>query len=223
MSGLVKVGGAWKDVSGLSVNIGGTWKDVTSGSVNIAGTWKEFYAPATGDIGDFDLLQSEVLTGSAASVTFSGLDAYASTYQHLQIRFAFRSSRAADADWANGRFNGDSSSSYTYHNLFGNGSAVYSNGAGSQNYLGLIGNVLANSSPANAYTAAVVDILDPFNTSKNTTIRNLSGNYGPANDIRLGSGLWNNTAAVTSFTITSGSGNNWVSGSRFSLFGVKKA
>ena len=224
MSGLVKVGGAWKDVSGLSVNIGGTWKAVTSGSVNIAGTWKEFYAPATGDIGSFDLLQSEVLTSSAASVTFSGLSAYASTYQHLQIRMVGRSTRSStNADFYV-QFNGDTGSNYSQHYLRGDGAAVesgflsgsYPNGV--IIYQGLTG----STNTANSFSGVVIDILDPFKTSKYTTIKSLNGFTGSLNRILLESGSWRDTSSVTSITLNDRL-DNFVSGSRFSLFGVKKA
>jgi hypothetical protein len=45
-------------------------------------------AQAAGQVaaGSFDLLETQVLTSSAASVTFSSLSTYAADYQHLQIR-----------------------------------------------------------------------------------------------------------------------------------------
>ena len=217
MSGLVKVGGAWKDLSGLSVNIGGTWKDVTSGSVKIAGTWKEFYAPATGDVGSYDLLQSEVLTGSAASVTFSSLSAYAADYQHLQLRIVSRMGGTGGAKSNLLRFNGVSTSSYYSHFLLGNGSNVSSfAGSGTNIFLGIGGN-LATS---NRFGAAVVDILDAFETTKNKVTRSLGGEA--ASELTLISGLWNSTSTVTSITLLPETADYQI-GSRFSLYGVKKA
>jgi hypothetical protein len=43
MPGNVRVGGAWKSVSGVSTRIGGTWKTVSSGWTRIGGAWKQWF------------------------------------------------------------------------------------------------------------------------------------------------------------------------------------
>jgi hypothetical protein len=45
MPGLVRVGGAWKTVSGISVRVGGAWKTVTGALVRVAGVWKSWGSP----------------------------------------------------------------------------------------------------------------------------------------------------------------------------------
>ena len=45
-------------------------------------------AAAPAGVAAYDLLETEILTGSQASVTFSSLGDYASDYQHLQVRGA---------------------------------------------------------------------------------------------------------------------------------------
>jgi hypothetical protein len=66
-----------------------------------------------------------------------------------------------------------------------------------------------------------MDILDYGVTTKNTTMRALNGGH-EYNWIALASGVWMNTAAVTSITfnmpLTSA---NFVSGTRFSLYGIR--
>ena len=67
-----------------------------------------------------------------------------------------------------------------------------------------------------------MDILDPYAT-KNKTVRSLSGNSGGSDSqVRLMSSAWLNTTSVTSITIL-GDGGDLVSGSRFSLYGIKAA
>jgi len=66
----------------------------------------------------------------------------------------------------------------------------------------------------------VLDILDAYSTTKNKTIRSLSGMTGGANNLQLYSGLWNNTAAISSLNIFPGA-TNFVAGSRFSLYGIR--
>jgi hypothetical protein len=172
--------------------------------------------------GSFVLLETTVLTGSQASVEFTNLTSkYASTYQHLQLRAVVRSARSATDDDIKWRLNADSASNYTIHRLWGNGSSVNS-GAGTSQTSGLVGYVAAANSPANSFGAVVMDILDPFETTKNTTLRILSGNTSE-NLITLASGVWLNTNSVTQLNLFSQNSANLVTGSRFSLYGLKAA
>jgi hypothetical protein len=116
------------------------------------------------------------------------------------------------------RFNGDSGSNYAYHYLDGNGSSVSSTG---QSYNSIFDfGAAALLEPANLFSANVVDILDPFETTKNKTVRMLNGHSGTYRRIALASGAWFNTASVTSIAVLPNT-SNWVSGSRFSLYGIK--
>lgn len=167
--------------------------------------------------GSYDLLESTTLTSSAASVTFTGLDSY-TDYKHWQIRFTARSNSSAGATiYTNLNFNSDTGSNYYWHSLRGNGSTVNSFNAGSTQTYGRSGLTAGSTATANAFAASVLDILDPFETNKNTTARYLAGQ----GEIYLGSSVWLSTSTVTSITITEGYSSTFVSGSRFSLYGVK--
>jgi hypothetical protein len=177
-----------------------------------------------GAAGSFDLLETQVLGSSTASVTFSSLSTYASTYQHLQLRYVVRSDRSGEFnDPFRFTLNGDSGANYTFHKLFGNGSSVTSYGEGNITNL-LIDNGIAGATvSANIYTAGVIDFADAFETTKNKTFRALYAgqNSTTAYQIGLGSGVRLNTAAISSLTIDPI--GNLVTGSRFSLYGIKAA
>jgi hypothetical protein len=180
-------------------------------------------AQAAGQVaaGSFDLLETQVLASSAASVTFSSLSTYAADYQHLQIRFAARSTRSGNADDPlNLQFN-TITSGYFNHQLSGDGSSVTS-GAGTSLSGIRVGRLTAASSTASAFGAGVIDVLDPFETTKNTTFRSLSGSTS-ANFISLFSGSHATTAALTEIKLLSGTANSLVTGSRFSIYGWKAA
>jgi hypothetical protein len=160
-------------------------------------------------------------SGGAASVTFSSIPA---TYTHLQIRGIAQSTRTgANRSDLLITFN-SSSTGYAFHYFQGNGSAASAFGVGSQTY----GTVVSNSVPAQDYTsqfgAVVIDILDYTNTNKNTTLRGLGGtdNNG-AGAISLGSTLWNNTAAISTVTLTIDGAYNFTQYSQFALYGIKGA
>ena len=148
-----------------------------------------------GGAGAFDLLETTTLTSSAASVTFSGLDAY-SDYKHLQLRMVTRlnyaSTGLANLDLT---FNSDTAANYKNHFLRGTGSVVES---AAQSYSAIRFGQAAtySSSTANSFGASVIDILDFSSSNKNTTARNLSGALvSGQTSIRLESGLWINTNA----------------------------
>jgi hypothetical protein len=163
----------------------------------------------------YDLLSTHNVTGTSTSeVEFVNLNQYAADYKHLQIRVLARKDNGDGSMLMT--FNGVSTG-YASHTLFGGGSSVVSNGAG--NRTSILQYLSSKSSePANAFAASVWDILDPFSSQKNTTVRVLGGTSIP--EIILGSGLWNNTAAVTSILLTSGTGN-FATYSRFGIYGSK--
>jgi len=191
--------------------------------LNVLSGTEPYVAPA---LNAYDLLATEILTGSQSSVTFSSLNStYGADYQHLQIRVVGRTTRAAAQDAATMQFNGDTGSNYTYHALEGNGSAVssYASAPRSNNF---IAQFAGASGVADSFGVTVVDILDPFETTKYTTTRALSGLEARVSTagrfVILYSGLWMNTAALTSITIAPGVGS-LVTGSRFSLYGLRSA
>jgi hypothetical protein len=161
-----------------------------------------------------NFLEEVVLTTSAASVTFSGLDAY-SDYKHLQVRMIAQTTRSSAGDNLYVFLNGDTTgANYTGHELEGNGSAAEGH---TDNGLALGGRVqILGSTTADAFAPVILDILDFSSASKNTTARIFAGSYY----VTLASGAWLNTAAVTAITLDK-FGPSWSTGSRFSLYGSK--
>jgi hypothetical protein len=179
-----------------------------------------FLAASGVSAGSFDLLETQTLTGSASSVTFSSLSTYASTYQHLQIRFTARSGSGAGATLSSGlRFNSDTTSgNYRWHSLRGNGSNVASFDSSTSDRAAA-GLVAGSTAASNVFGANVIDILDPFETTKNKTIRAIGGQ----GEVYLYSGAWFSTTAVSSISIFDIYGSSFQQYSRFSLYGIKGA
>jgi hypothetical protein len=172
----------------------------------------------------YELLQSVVLTSSVGDLTFSNLNsAYGSTYQHLQLRVLWKTDGAFGVSTGRFKFNSvDFNNSYATHWLRGNGTNVVSAARTTSNADGFF--YLENAVPSqqgstSKFGAMIVDILDPFETTKNTTIRAL---YGDAEyPIYLVSGVYLNTAAITSIILDSD--DNFVTGCRFSLYGMRSS
>jgi hypothetical protein len=165
--------------------------------------------------GDYELISTEILGSAQSSITFSSLGTYSSIYKHLQIRAVARKSDTSNEQRIT--FNGDTGSNYALHYLYGNGTSVQSGGGSSNSFIANYPFAGSNFT-ADAFGAYVMDILDPYSTTKNTTIRQLSALSNV--EIQLSSGFWNNTASITSISLTTGSGN-LVAGSRFSIYGIR--
>ena len=156
-------------------------------------------------------------TGSSNTITFSSIP---STYQHLQIRSLSKTTTAGTANATYTlQFNSDTGSNYTRHALVGDGATVSASGAASQTSIRAGGNTEANST--NIFAVSIVDILDYANTNKYKTLRTLFGSdLNGSGEINLRSGVWMNTSAVTSITLTTSSGN-FASGTVFELYGIR--
>lgn len=170
---------------------------------------------------DYELISRTTIgAGGSLSVTFSSIP---STYRHLQVRAIWRDNRsnAGAGSYADLTFNSDTGNNYAYHQLYGTGSAAGS--ARNQSVAAIEVTRIADAgATSGVFGATILDILDYANTSKNTTVRALGGydNNG-AGSVYLYSGLWLNTAAVTSLRIQDAGGTLFSQYSSFALYGIK--
>ena len=152
--------------------------------------------------------------GGSSSVTFSSIPA---TYTHLQIRGI--GSLSGDNE-SRIQVNGDTGSNYAWHQLLANyaGSGSVSASAGTSVTF------IKGAVSYDQFSPFVFDIVDYKDTNKYKTIRTLSGtnnnSAGTNSYVRFSSGLWMNTAAITSITIFPASGN-FAQYSSFALYGIK--
>jgi hypothetical protein len=167
--------------------------------------------------GAYELISTTLITTNTASVSFdtTGLG---STYKHLQIRMTSRSSASSNSQ-SGIRFNSDSGSNYSEHQLVAGGSSVTSYGGASVNFAPL-GQDPQSGNTANLFGGRIIDILDPFSTTKNKTIRSFSGHSGSSSAVGIFSSGWFSTSAVTNLEVFMSNGN-FVQYSRLSLYGLK--
>ena len=169
----------------------------------VAGALSEPVAPVTNS---YESIQTfTVGSGGSSSITFSSIPG---TYKHLQIRAIWKGASGIEPTIA---YNSDTTlANYYRHYLQGDGSSASAAGASNRAIFGY--NTGTN------FTGNVMDILDYADTNKNTVSRNLWGNdTNGGGYIALTSGLWLNTAAVTSITITAA----FSEFSSFALYGIK--
>lgn len=172
----------------------------------------------------FELIETVAVgSGAPTSITFSNLNTFSTTYQHLQIRYVARVTTNSAAVPIILRFNSDSGSNYDWHGLEANASVfdVPSRAINSTNIR--LHEVPGSSATANFFGAGVLDLLDAYE-SKNKTTRNLFGQAASGNGIiGLRSGHWRNTSAISSLSFTVDSSGGFANGSRFSLYGLRSA
>ena len=143
-------------------------------------------------------------------------------YKSLQIRYVTLQNAAAVNLFM--QINGDTTTTYSHHQLYGSG--------GTRNSSGVVGTTqIAIDNLSNASTTfpsiGIIDIQDYLSTSNYKTIRSFKGfdDNGAAtgaNSVVLGSGLWQSTSAITSisFFLTTGGSNTFSAGTSFALYGV---
>jgi hypothetical protein len=166
-------------------------------------------------ISDYELISTTVLPSNAANVTFD-VSTFASTYKHLQVRAV--SKNTGNQDGLVFQLNGVATASYAVHSFIGNGSTVSSSAFTGRGEMWNLG--MSTSTTANAFGVGVIDFLDAYSTTKNKTVRSLSGFSDSGRAVGLYSGVFLSTASITSIAFFPFL-NQIAAGSRFSLYGIK--
>lgn len=169
------------------------------------------------------LIERVVLSSNTGSVTFSNLGAYAGIYRHLKIIYTAKSSTSLTNIFdARLRFNGDTATNYNYHYLQGIGTSVQSQVVNTTSSISVA--TYPNNVTSTLFGSGIIDILDAFSTTKNKTVRTLSGTCNASTFVKLGSGLWRSTASITTVELAEatfgGYGGVFLAGSTVSLYGV---
>lgn len=119
------------------------------------------------------------------------------------------------------QFNGDTGSNYSATILFGDGTSAGSYRQSSQtqilaDYYGSAGTTTG------LFNVAILNVMNYANTTTYKTILNRPGRAASGTDAVVG--LWSSTAAITSMLLKlGGSGNQFATGSTFTLYGIAAA
>ena len=167
-----------------------------------------------------EAIATTYLEADAASVTFSSLG----SYEHLQLRI---SSRGVTSSFHSPdvylRFNSDSGTNYSTHSMTGDGSSEAAARETGATHIKCGQSSGSNgASRATEYGGLFVDILDYRNANKNTTVQFTTGVINAEQSvIRFGSGLWDDTSAVTQIDLLLAH-DDWTRGSEFTLYGIQE-
>ena len=208
-------------VTGLTAGTAYTFTVTATNSSGTSGASSASSSLTLASVGSYFLIQrTTVGAGGSSSITFSSIP---STYKHLQIRCLAQTNRSGAnyGDGINLRFNSDSGSNYSLHELYGTGASAGAYGGASQTSISMYA-ISTAYSDANRFGVSIIDILDYATTNKNKTVRNLSGlDYNGGGQITMNSGAWFSTSAVTTITLIPDGGTSFNQYSSFALYGIK--
>jgi|APGre2960657404_1045060.scaffolds.fasta_scaffold00818_7 hypothetical protein len=169
----------------------------------------------------YESIQTVSGNGSATTLTLSSIP---QTYTHLQLRIMASDARAISFDTMQMYYNSDATGgNYSRHALRGDGSSASAQAVIQQaSDYHETGQIAGTSVTSGIMGVAVVDILDYTNTNKYKVIRSLSGvDANGSGSIRLLSGLWNSTSAITSITFNNNGSSAFSSNTQIALYGIK--
>jgi hypothetical protein len=177
------------------------------------------YDIASADNYYMEPIATTLLSSAATDITFSNIP---QGYKNIQIRGISRSvSDGGDTyNQVDVQINADTGSNYAHHQLFGDGASASAYGVASQVQMRFEAET-GSAATASIFGAFIFDILDYSNVYKFKTTRLLGGyDANGSGRLALSSGLWMNTAAITSIKIKPRNGSFAIN-SRFSLYGIR--
>lgn len=154
----------------------------------------------------------------SGTLTFSNIP---QTYKHLQFRILARSNKNNIGAVTTLTYAPNGNTLTQAHNLIGNGSTASStanNGVFVPTY----------DAASDVMAVGIIDVHDYTNTTTNKTIRSIIGwttldNASGTNErIHVSSGFYDNTSAITSFSLSLNDGE-WETYSYVALYGIKGA
>jgi hypothetical protein len=157
-------------------------------------------------------IATQTLTAAVASVTFSNIP---NTYTDLVVIINAGGSVNTNISM---RFNGDSASNYSITAIAGDGTAS-SNRRTSQTAMRLDENAYTGTTLA--ASNLIVSIMNYANTTTYKTVLSRSNNAAVGTSAIVG--LWYATAAAINQVAINSVSGNWITGSSFTIYGIKAA
>lgn len=161
----------------------------------------------------YEPITSQTLASNQTTVTLSSIP---QTFTDLVLVVSSQGTRATFGGDLTVKINSDTGSNYSITSLTGNGSTASSARASNQSSLSLGGDI--GPASTSTYTPTIIHFFNYSNTTTYKTILSRHNNAGQR--VALICGLWRSTSAITQLDLTA-NGYDYVSGSTFTLYGVK--
>jgi hypothetical protein len=160
-------------------------------------------------------IATQTLSTTATTVSFSSI---AGSYTDLVLIAVMKTTGTNFQPIL--RYNSDTGSNYSSTTVWGDGSTAGSNRHTSQN--GIYANPGSGIGTAGQFMPWIINIMNYANTTTyKTSVERFNNTPSIVN---AGVGLWRNTAAITTVSLTAEAGSNdFQSGSTFTLYGIAAA
>ena len=161
----------------------------------------------------YEKIATTTLVSNVASVTFSSIS---SSYTDLVLVMNYFSNAS---EYPMIQFNGDTSNSYYFIDIYGNGTSAASTGQ-----LGVAGIWVGYGaySPAGTTNPGTI-IVNIQNYSNTTTYKSTLSRSNSTQGVEATTGLWRSTSAISSLVIKHQTATTYAAGSTFTLYGIKAA
>jgi len=165
----------------------------------------------------YEPIATTTLGTAAATITFSSIT---DTYTDLRIVLVSTATYEGVRTTLGYRFNGDSSTNYSFTRIRGDGSSVVSQTAASVSYQSL-GYAPANSTSNKGLNT--IDIFSYAGSTRKTSLATTSEDQNGQGTVQRDVNLWRSTSAITSVVLFDVNGSNFVTGTTATLYGIKAA
>lgn len=160
----------------------------------------------------YENIATTTLGSNTASVTFSSISGL---FTDLIAVLEITRSTGQDVMVVQvGNGSVDTGSNYSWRNVIGNGSSALSQSASNQTSMEF---ALLNATP----NPVIVQFMNYSNTTTNKTVLARSNNTGATSRVGAYVGLWRSTSAINTITFTAAGSGLFLSGSIFTIYGIK--
>jgi hypothetical protein len=166
----------------------------------------------------YEAIATTTLGSSSATISLASIP---STYTDLVLIISARTDRSGQAtDGLNIKFNTDDGNNYSDTELIGNGSSATSiRNSNTSRWLTNDANLPGATATSGVFSTIIVSLQNYQNT--NTFKTGLCRFNLASSNTGASVGLWRSTSAVDTITLISRNNANFVSGSTFTLYGIK--
>lgn len=162
-------------------------------------------------------IATQELSADATSVTFTLSDYTIPSWAvHLAILYSARSDRVTTAAAVVWNLNGDSANNYREQGVDGNSTTA--SAARGDSRAGVYTDSAGASNPTSMFGGGYMLFPDYADTTRHKSVMSMNGNAEIQASLKYG--RWASTAAITSITASESNGDNFITGSRFTLFAV---
>lgn len=161
----------------------------------------------------YSTIATTTLSSAASSITFSSIP---NTYTDLVLII---STLGATGDYVSIRFNGDTSTNYSWNFIGSDGGVAYATRGLSQTQ-GRVGNSMNSASSPNT---TIVDIFNYASSSWKGILSKGNSDISGSGELRRYVNTWRSTNAINTILLRGDAGANFAIGTTATLYGILKA